>query len=225
MIVPGPSVFMKILAILAFSLAVLLPARAADSPAKSTSRSAGAQIGRNGPKPGQPAPDFELKSVEGKTLKGSALWSQNPTVLMTASHTCPVFRGKVSGFEGLVKEFGERVNFVVLYTIEAHPKGDPSPYSGKEWTTSANEQIGLLIPQPKTVEERLARAKTCVADTHVSVPVVVDTMDNATWKAYGSAPNCGYLIGRDGKIVAAQPWIQPGEMRSAIVKLLEVQPK
>ena len=41
-------------------------------------------IGQNGPKPGSAAPDFELKTVDGKTIKGSDLWKQKPAVIMTA---------------------------------------------------------------------------------------------------------------------------------------------
>src|SRR5438876_10000602 len=131
-----------------------------------------------GPKPGTPAPDFELKTVEGKSIRASVLWSNKPDLIMTGSHTCPVFRGKVDGFEGLVRDFSNEVNFVVRYTIEAHTKGDPSPYSGREWVTQQNEKIGLLIAQPKTMEEREQRARTCVKECKLTVPVVVDEMDN-----------------------------------------------
>src|SRR5947209_7503692 len=104
----------------------------------------------HGPKPGTQAPDFELKSVEGKLIRASMLWSNQPTLIMTGSHTCPVFRGKVDSLEGLFRDFGNDLHFVILYTIEAHPKGDPSPYTGREWVTQQNEKMGLLIPQPKT---------------------------------------------------------------------------
>lgn len=173
-------------------------------------------IGANGPKPGSAAPDFALQTVDGKTIKASDLWQQKPAVIMTGSHTCPIFRGKVQPFESLVREFGDRVSFLVVYTIEAHPKGDPSPYSGKEWTTPANEQIGLLIRQPKTLDERIKRAQTCIRSEKLTVPVVVDTMENKVWKAYGSAPNCAYVIGKDGKVAAAEPWMQPDQLRQAI---------
>lgn len=176
-------------------------------------------IGGTGPKAGSAAPDFALKTLDGKTVKGSDLWRAKPMVVMTASHTCPVFRNATPRFESLVKEFGARANFVVIYTIEAHPKGDPSPYSGKEWVTPANEKMNLLIPQPRTQDERNGRARECVEGTRLGVPVVVDSMDNATWKAYGSAPNCGYLIGTDGKVIVAQPWFDAGPMRNALEKL------
>ena len=169
-----------------------------------------------GPKPGTAAPDFELKTAAGGPIRASILWSNKPTVIMTGSHTCPVFRGKAEAFEKLVHEFSNEVNFVVLYTVEAHPKGDPSPYTGREWVTTANEELGLLIRQPKTIEERAERARTCLQAMKLTVPVAVDQMDNAVWKAYGSAPNAACLVGKDGQVIEDQGWFDPAKMRQAI---------
>jgi hypothetical protein len=175
----------------------------------------------HGPKPGSAAPDFELKTVDGKTLRASALWSNKPTVIMAGSHTCPVFRGKVEPFESLVSEFSNRVNFVVLYTQEAHPKGDPSPYRNEEWVTPANRRDDVLFGQPKSLEERTARARACATALKLNVAVVVDTMDNSMWRAYGSAPNSACLVGRDGKVIQYEGWFDPAKMRVAIERSLE----
>jgi hypothetical protein len=183
-------------------------------------RGAAADRFKNGPKPGAAAPDFELKDLDGKTVHASVLWSNKPTLIMTGSHTCPVFRGKVEAFEGLRKEFGDKMNFVVLYTIEAHPKGDPCPYTGKEWVTEQNEKAGLLVSQPKTMERREERARTCVRECKLTAPVVVDQMDNAAWKAYGGAPNSACLVGRDGRVIEEEGWFNPEKMRAAIEKAL-----
>lgn len=180
---------------------------------------------QQGPKPGQPAPDFKLKTTEGREVQASALWKEKPTVIMTASFTCPVFREQAPGFEKLTKEFGDKVNFLMVYTLEAHPKGEPSPYFGEERVTKKNVKEGLLFPQPKTMEERVEQAKTCQAHEKMSAPMVIDTMENSTWKAYGSAPNAAYLVGRDGKIVEQQGWFNPETMRAAIVKLLPSEKK
>src|SRR5205823_1643995 len=127
-----------------FGLAVELLAQSDARPTRRNNRF------DHGPKPGSAAPDFELKTVDGKTLHVSALWTNKPTVIMAGSHTCPVFRGQVEPFERLVSEFSNRVNFVVLYTQEAHPKGDPSPYRNEEWVPPANRRDDVLFGQPKT---------------------------------------------------------------------------
>src|SRR6266496_5342796 len=85
----------------------------------------------HGPQPGTSAPDFQLKALDGTSVRASALWSNKPTLIMTGSYTCPVFRRKVDDFHSLMHDYGDRVNFLILYTVEAHPKGDPSPYTGK----------------------------------------------------------------------------------------------
>jgi hypothetical protein len=175
---------------------------------------------QQGPKPGEVAPDFELKTTEGKKIKASALWKEKPTVIMTASFTCPVFREQAPGFEKLTKDFSDKVNFLMVYTLEAHPKGEPSPYFGEERVTVKNQKEGFLFPQPRTMEERVAQARTCQAHEKMTAPMVIDTMENSTWKAYGSAPNAAYLVGRDGKIVEREGWFDPEKMRAAIMTLL-----
>ena len=177
-----------------------------------------------GPKPGELAPDFELKATDGQTNRASSWWKLKPTVIMTGSYTCPVFRGEVEPFEQLARDFKDRVNFIVLYTQEAHPKGDPSPYRGVEWVTPANEREGILIPQPKTPGERTTRAGECVAAMKLTVPVVVDQLDNATWKAYGRAPNSACLIAKGGKVFTWQSWFDPAGMRQALERLFDREP-
>lgn len=175
-------------------------------------------VGVNGPKPGTDAPDFSLMTVDGKSVQASVLWKERPTVIVTASHTCPVFRGKVAAIEAMQKEFAGRVNFVIVYTIEAHPQGDPSPYSGEEWVTTKNEREGILFRQPVTGKERAERARACIQREKMTVTMVVDSMENMVWKAYGKAPNCAYVIGKDGKIIESQPWMDA-------VKLMQVLQK
>jgi hypothetical protein len=179
-------------------------------------RKMGERFEKDGPKPGQAAPDFELKTVDGKTIRASELWKQKPTVIMTASFTCPVFRDKVPPLEKLTKEFGERVHFLLVYTLEAHPKGEPSPYFQEERVGNKNIKEGLVFPQPKSMEERVEQATKCQASIQLDARMVIDTMDNKTWKAYGSAPNAAYLVGIDGKIVEQQGWFDPSRMQDAI---------
>lgn len=183
----------------------------------------GARFTQAGPKPGAAAPDFTLQTLDGKTVRGSELWSGKPLLLMTGSYTCPVFRNHAPAFERLVREFGDKLNFLVLYTLEAHPKGDASPYSDREWVTPANEKEGVIFPQPKTTADRLALAKKCVASVKLDGAVAIDTMENATWKAYGGAPNCAYLIDTRGKVAAQHGWFNGDTMAGSIRALLKAR--
>ncbi len=51
--------------------------------------------------------------------------------------------------------------------------------------------------EPTTDEERRAVASSCAAKLELSIPTVVDGVDNAVASAYGGWPDRLYLIGRD----------------------------
>ena len=109
------------------------------------------------------------------------------------------------------------MHFVVVYVIEAHPVGSPSPYSGDEWTSSAStDKEGNPLTQPSTYPERVAQSTQMVQELGITIPVLIDEMDNPVWCTYGPAPNIAYLIGTDGRIVAKQSWYEPQLMQSAI---------
>ena len=57
-------------------------------------------------------------------------------------------------------------------------------------------------------------------DLEVTMPVLVDGMDNAVQTAYGSRPNNAYLIGTSGIIRLNQSWYNPDAMEIAINNLL-----
>ncbi len=176
-------------------------------------------IGLTMPKAGQPAPDFTLQTLEGKSVQAAALWAEKPVVLMTACLTCPVFRRQVAAFEKLAQDYAGRVHFLVVYTVEAHPQGDPSPYNGQEWITPANQKAGILHAQPATLEARRDLARATLKTTGLTVPMVIDTLGNQVWKDYGSAPNCACLIGKGGAVVLSQPWLEAAALRQALEQL------
>jgi hypothetical protein len=72
------------------------------------------------------------------------------------------------------------------------------------------------VGQPEAYEERVRNARKTIEDESLTVPVLVDGMDNAVWCTYGPAPNSAYLIGTDGTVVARQGWYDPAEMERAI---------
>jgi hypothetical protein len=55
-----------------------------------------------------------------------------------------------------------------------------------------------------------------VDELAITVPALVDEMDNPAWCTYGPAPNIAYLIGSDGRVVEKQGWYEPELMRTAI---------
>lgn len=115
------------------------------------------------------------------------------------------------------------MQFVVIYITEPHPTGSPSPYTGREWTTEASvDTEGCLLTQPTTYEERVSQAAQMAGQLGITVPILIDEMDNPLWCTYGPAPNIAYLIGTDGRIAAKQGWYEPELMKTAIEKYLAV---
>ncbi len=113
------------------------------------------------------------------------------------------------------------MNFIIIYSIEAHPTGVASPYSGDEWTGRySTDAAGNPVGQPLTYAARLALAEQTEVEADISVPVLVDQIDNPVWCTYGPAPNNAYLIGVGGRVVFKQQWYDPGEMETAIISHL-----
>jgi hypothetical protein len=94
--------------------------------------------------------------------------------------------------EGIYERFRDWVEFFVVYVQEAHPTDG--------WQTESNVEEGVLFRQHQSYEEREEVAHTCSLDLHITIPVLVEEMDNAIDEAYGAAPERLYLVGADGKV-------------------------
>jgi Iodothyronine deiodinase len=90
------------------------------------------------------------------------------------------------------RKFGDRVEFFVVYIREAHPTD--------EWQVESNENEGVLFAQPKSLDERVAVAHACALGLELSIPTLIDNMDNSTDQKYFALPDRLYLVGRDGRI-------------------------
>jgi len=55
----------------------------------------------------------------------------------------------------------------------------------------------------------------------ITVPVLVDEMDNPLSCTYGPAPDIAYLIGTDGTVVKKQFWYQAPRMEEAVINYLD----
>jgi hypothetical protein len=68
---------------------------------------------------------------------------------------------------------------------------------GRRSQTSSSLKV---VENPDTEEQRHAVAKLCVDDLGLTLPTVVDGMDNSTNLAYGAWPDRLYVIGADGRV-------------------------
>jgi thiol-disulfide isomerase/thioredoxin len=142
---------------------------------------------------GDSAPDFSLKSPDGeKTVRLSDYRGAKPVVLIFGSYTCPPFRDVYPTLERLHKEYGREVAFLYVYIREAHPEDG--------WKMPRNEREGIAVKDPKSLAERADLTKQACAFFETAIPAVVDTMDDATDRAYAAWPSRIYLVNVDGKI-------------------------
>jgi hypothetical protein len=92
----------------------------------------------------------------------------------------------------LYKKYKDRVEFFVVYIREAHPSDG--------WATKGNERMGIAIPDPKNWAERADIARTACVKLDISMPCIVDELDDAVNKAYAAWPDRLYVVDKDGRI-------------------------
>ena len=113
--------------------------------------------------------------------------------------------------------FNGRADFYLVYIAEAH--------ASDEWQAISNESEDILIAQHTTLAERIAAARTCEEGMGLSIPTLVDGMDNAAMIAYAAWPERVYILDTDRKlhyVGGYGPWdFNPAEARAALVDLLD----
>jgi len=111
----------------------------------------------------------------------------------------------------LYEEYGDRVEFLVIYIREAHPTD--GWYIGRH-----------SIRDPRTMDERRRVAGRCDSALEYDTRTYVDEMDDRVMKAYAAWPDRLYLIGVDGRVVyqgGRGPWgFKPAELKKAIDALI-----
>jgi hypothetical protein len=84
-----------------------------------------------------------------------------------------------------------------------------------------NRLAGVRLRDASTTDERLRRAEE-VRDRLGLVPlVVVDPAGDPGWSALGRAPSAAFVVDAAGRVVARQVWVDPKELRSILLELLE----
>ncbi|MEE8524891.1 MAG: deiodinase-like protein, partial [Thermoanaerobaculia bacterium] len=142
---------------------------------------------------GEPAPDFALRDLDGRTVELAELIGDRPIVLRFGSHSCPVYRYRRFSMSNLWEEFRGRVHFLLIYTLEAHPVGSKSPYADGEWDPWWNRLTGVRVQQTEDEESRRRQAAFSHQRLDLEPPMVVDDLDNAVWQAYGAASSPAFV--------------------------------
>ena len=176
-----------------------------------------------GPRPGDVAPDFTLKSPDGsETYTLSKLIGKKPVVLVTGNVSCGPFRYAYPDVEAVYRRYKDQANFLLVYVREAHPEDG--------WGMESNTKDGVSLKQPLTFGERVKACDQFCRRLQPALPVAVDAMDDPVGTAYSGMPARMYVIDTHGK-VAFQSGRGPfgfraGEMEQALAMcLLEAEGK
>lgn len=138
------------------------------------------------PGPGDLVPQFDLANLSGGRVCSDRLGEIGPLLIIFGSLTCPMTDSAVPGLIELQKLFGEQVRFLLVDVREAHP--------------------GAKLPQPETMEEKVARAQLLREFHSLPFDVAVDDIDGSFHRALGPKPNSAYLIDTDGYIRFRAHW-------------------
>lgn len=112
------------------------------------------------------------------------------------------------------------VEFLVVYIREAHPTDG--------WQVPQNVREEILFVQPKSIDDRQQLAKQMCSTLKLSLPTVIDGLDDKVNQAYAAWPDRLYLVGRDGKIAfkggMGPQGFRPSELEQAIKQALSKAP-
>jgi thiol-disulfide isomerase/thioredoxin len=170
-----------------------------------------------GPKAGEKAPDFTLKTPDGKgTVQLSKLIGPKPVVLVFGNFTCGPFRSLYPDVEAVARRHKDAATFVMVYVREAHPTDG--------WKMQQNARMGVEAKQPTTYDERVEVCEKFRKLIQPELTLAVDGIADPAGTAYSGMPARLYVIDPAGKVAYKSgrgPFgFKPGEMEQALVMTL-----
>ena len=114
------------------------------------------------------------------------------------------------------RRYGDFVQFLAIYVREAHPTDG--------WRMSSNDRVGIEFSQPVDRVERLSVAAKCCTSLEISMPLLVDDVNDRVGHAYSGMPDRLYVLDRTGKVTykgGRGPFgFKAGEMEQSLVMTL-----
>lgn len=174
----------------------------------------------DGPKLGEKAPNFTLKTPDGKeTITLSKLIGSKPVVIILGNFTCGPFRAFYPDLEAIHQRYKNDATFLMVYVREAHPSDG--------WIMESNTRMGVKVAQPKTFDERVKVCDQFCQKLKPAMPVVVDEIEDLAGNLYSGMPGRYYVIDPHGKVAYKSgrgPFgFKTGELDQAVaMSLLEI---
>ena len=144
------------------------------------------RFGKEAAGPGDSFPSFELLTTTGDRLVNDDVFGHKPVLVIFGSMTCPMTASAAPSVQELYDEYGDRVNFIMLYVREAHP--------GEHFT------------QSETMEEKLVHARALEKLYDIQWTVAADNIDGDLHRALDPKPNAAFLMNSEGIILFRSLW-------------------
>lgn len=146
---------------------------------------------------GTPAPDFSAHRLDADGAVSSGLLTLSdlrgrPSALIFGCYTCPIFRRQSDRMHQLIGQYEDRVQFVFVYVLEAHPTDG--------WNTNSNRADDIMYAQPVTIGDRARVAHDWRTAYGFHSPVVLDWPDNRINRDYAGSPERLYVIDAQGMV-------------------------
>ncbi len=138
------------------------------------------RFGKNTPSAGDPFPQFELTTTDGRRIGKDDFIGKRPVLVVFGSKSCPLTVSSIEPLKQLYQKFGRDIEFVMLNVREAHP--------------------GENNRQPMNYEQKLRRAGELQRQYEIPWAVAVDDIDGTLHRALDTKPNAAYLMDKNGKI-------------------------
>src|SRR4051812_6487447 len=151
----------------------------------------------SGPEPGENAPDFELRSLDGKKVRLSDFEGEKNVVLTFGSATCPFTAASIGRLNDLYEDYEdtEDVEFLFVYIREAHP--------------------GEKLPSHRSMDDKVRSAETFRDEENVQFTIVLDGTAGRVHRKYGKRPNPPYLPAKSARGALRPLWSRgPGGSRA-----------
>ncbi len=157
-----------------------------------------------GPEPGDDAPNFKARTLEGDEVELSDFTDEKNLVLTFGSATCPFTAASIHGMNALYEDYqGEDVEFLFVYVRESHP--------------------GERLPAHQSFEDKVKAAESFRDAEDVEMTILVDNLKGSIHREYGRLANSTFLIDRSGRVAFRCLWTQPRVVEEALQELLERQ--
>ena len=156
------------------------------------------------PEPGDEAPGFELRSLEGEVVKLSDFKDSRNVVITFGSATCPQTAASIGGLRALAHEFPvSDVEFLFIYVREAHP--------------------GAELPPHHSMEDKARAAMLLREQEQITFPILVDELGGEVHRRYGALPNASFIVDKSGRIAYRSLASHASSLGAALEELLERQ--